>query len=249
MNYKEETNKVLLEYYKEHGLAPTIDIAKAMLLSDKYKNNMHFYTHTHGEICETILECILEDFFKKFGLSRYGWFYKKGLILKDINATESGYFTELDLTVFTPQKIFAFECKSYGGDKKITNKCTIVKKAGGSYDVYKQHSQHFNVLANQLAPFRIRNKGTLNHSAYQLILFNFSTGQTADVRNSEDKLIMPCLNENNVLNIFKLLVNQPVLWDIERVKKAVDIIDKHSAVNRAKHLSYVKKLRDKDAKN
>ena len=96
-----------------------------------------------------------KNYLNRYNLTKYGWFYSKGLILKDVNNPNSGYFTELDLTVFSPQRIFAFECKSYAGPKKITDKCTIRKKKGGTFDVYDQHSKHFMVLADQLKPFRI----------------------------------------------------------------------------------------------
>lgn len=136
MSYKEDTHSLLIQKYEELGLQKMITIARAMLENTDYKKSTDFIAHMHGEVCETVLECIVLDYMKTYNLERYGWFYKKGLILRDVNHLDSNYFTELDLTVFTPQKIFAFECKSYGGDKKITDKCTIRKKKGGTFDVY-----------------------------------------------------------------------------------------------------------------
>ncbi len=245
MSFKDKTNEVLLELYNKEGLQNTIEVAHAMLQSATHKNNKHFLAHTHGEICESILECIVLDYFKSFNLNKYGWFYKKGLILKDINNPDSGYFTELDLTVFTPQRIFAFECKSYGGNNRITDSCTIRRKNGSSFDVYEQHKKHFMVLADQLKPFRIINQQNALSTPYQLVLFDFSEGSTTDERDTKNKLLMPCLNEKNVLNIFKTVYDAPIMWDISRVRRAMDIIEKHSDANRDKHLKYVSQLREK----
>lgn len=239
MSYKDATNEKLLALYKLHGAQSAISVAKAMLESKTHKTDMHFHSHLHGEICETVLEILVLDFFKRYNLPKQGWFYKKGLILKDVNNPGSGYFTELDLTVFTPQKIFAFECKSYGGDKKITDKCMIRKKRGGTCDVYDQHEKHFKVLSDQVQPFRIVSTDTRGFAPYQLALFDYALGITQDTRSVENKIIMPCLDDTNVTNIFKTVENKPVLWDINRLKKVLDIIDRKSDENRERHLKYV----------
>ena len=243
MSYKEDTHSLLIQKYEELGLQKMITIARAMLENTDYKKSTDFIAHMHGEVCETVLECIVLDYMKTYNLEKYGWFYKKGLILRDVNHLDSNYFTELDLTVFTPQKIFAFECKSYGGDKKITDKCTIRKKKGGTFDVYDQHEKHFKVLADQLHPFRIINPQNAKFAPYQLVLFDFATGKTDDVRTLPNKIIMPCLDETNVTNIFKLNYNKPVMWDIVRVHRAIDIIASHTKENTKKHLKYVKGLK------
>lgn len=54
---------------------------------------------------------------------------------------------------------------------------------------------------------------------------------------------MPCLDETNVTNIFKLNYNKPVMWDIVRVHRAIDIIASHTKENTKKHLKYVKGLK------
>ena len=38
---------------------------------------------------------------------------------------------------------------------------------------------------------------------------------------------MPCLDETNVLNIFSIYKNDPVIWNMEYLKKAIAIIQKH----------------------
>ena len=243
MSYKKSSHKALTEYRKSHSMEQTIAVARKMLLSESHRDNHVFTSHVHGEICETILELIVHDYIAKFPIKTKNWFDAKGLIIKDINRPDSGYFTELDYTVFTPQKVFAFECKSYNGDKKIIDKCTIRRKTGGSFDVYAQHERHAAVLADQLRPFRKRQ--FIEKPAYQLVLFDFSIGDTIDTRTTSNKLLMPCLNEKNVLNIFQVYEQQPVIWNMEYLKKAIEIIQKRQVSNTEKHLKYVKGIKRK----
>lgn len=247
MSYKRESNRILMQYYETHSLEDTIAVARSMLYSETYKDIKAFNAHVHGEICETVLEMIIIDYMKRNPERTAGWFFSKGLIIKDIENPGNGYFTELDFTVFTPEKIFAFECKSYGGDKKIVNECTIRKKKGGSFDVYAQHEKHARVLARQLKPFR--KSIHLDKPAYQLILFDFSTGVTEDIRNAKNKLIMPCLNEQNVTNIFKIFEGKPVLWNMEPLRKAITIIERNRDEYTAKHLEYVTQLNKRRRKH
>ena len=237
MSYKKSTHTELLEYSKTHPVQQCIKVARVMLESAIYEDNMVFTTHVHGEICETILEIIVNDYCRNNPEITKDWYCSKGLIIKDINNPNSGYFTELDYTVFTPQKIYAFECKSYGGDKKIADICTIKKKRGGSFDVYKQHYRHAEVLSAQLKAFRKR--ASLSLPGYQLALFNFSTGKTDDIRKNTSKLLMPCLDETNVTNIFKVYNDGPIIWTMETLTKAIKIVESHQERNAKKHLKYV----------
>lgn len=241
MSFKEPTNKVLLEFYKKNGLQQTIAVAHEMLKAPTHKDNKVFHSFVHGEICETVLEAITLEYMKFHPAQTKEWFYSKGLIIKDVHNPNSGYFTEIDLTVFTPQKLIAFECKSYGGNKKITDKCTIKKVKGGQFDVYDQHEKHARVLSEQLNPFRKRE--FREKPAYQLVMFDFSEGETKDIRGTKEKLLMPCLNETNVMNVYKMIENEPVIWNVPQLKRAVTIIERSCAENKKKHLSYVKNLK------
>lgn len=240
MSFKDSTNEVLLSYFKEHDLEATIKVATAMLKSDSFKSNKTFHSHVHGEICETVLECIVLDYMRKHPERTKTWFYSKGLIIKDILNPNNGYFTEVDLILFTPQKIYVFECKSYGGDKKITDKCKIVKKKGGSFDVYDQHEKHARVLSEQLNPFRKRE--TFHLPGYQLALFNFSLGETLDVRTPQNKVLMPCVDTTNVTKLFEINKDKEVIWNMAYVSRAIKIIERNGQENAKKHLDYVKNL-------
>lgn len=241
MSYKSSTNEQLLDYYKQNGLKATIEVAKAMLKSASFKNNKTFHSHVHGEICESVLECIILEYMRMYPERTKTWFYSKGLIVKDVLNPNNGYFTEIDLTVFTPQKIYAFECKSYGGDKKITERCKIVKKKGGSFDVYDQHEKHARVLSGQLNPFRKRE--TIHIPGYQLALFNFSLGETVDMRTPQNKVLMPCVDDTNVINLFEMNKNKEVIWNMAYVRRAIKIIERNKDENTKKHLEYVKNLK------
>lgn len=241
MSYKESTNKVLLDFYRKNDLAQTIKVAHEMLRASTHKDNKVFHSHVHGEICETVLEAIILEYMKLHPAQTKEWFFSKGLIVKDVHNPNSGYFTEIDLIVFTPQKLIAFECKSYGGNKKITDKCTIKKAKGGQFDVYDQHEKHARVLSEQLNPFRKRE--FREKPAYQLVLFDFAEGETKDVRGTKEKLLMPCLNENNVMNVFRVIRDEPVIWNMPQLKRAIEIIERQGKENTAKHLEYVKGLK------
>ena len=70
MSYKEASRKVLLEYRQSHSLVETIKVAKKMLESKTHKDNVVFHTHVHGEICETILEILVEDYMQRFPVKK-----------------------------------------------------------------------------------------------------------------------------------------------------------------------------------
>jgi len=240
--YKDSTNRLLKEYCSEHGLDMTISLGRAMLEAKKSSRDKSFYTDVNGEVCETVLELIIDQYILDNCLKEEGWFYKKGLIIKEPKQVNT-YYTELDLTVFSPQKIFIFECKSYSGAKTITDTCTIRRKNGNDCDVFRQNYKHANALANQFSPFRT-NKAS-EEAPYQLVLFNFSCGSVNDVRPALRQVMMPCLDETNIVNIFDVYRNHPIIWRMDKVRQAADIIDKHSDENRSKHLSYVKSLHGK----
>ena len=68
MSFKNNTHDVILEYFKANGLAKTISVARAMLQSESYKDNKLFHSHVHGEICESVLECIIQDYMNRYPL-------------------------------------------------------------------------------------------------------------------------------------------------------------------------------------
>ena len=68
MELKDSTNAQLLALYKQVGLEQTIKVGRAMLESSLHKGVGCFTQHVHGEVCETVLECIIIDYMKRYNL-------------------------------------------------------------------------------------------------------------------------------------------------------------------------------------
>lgn len=248
VDYKTETNKILLDYYEKNGFVKTVKTAKAMYKVNLKTAKPDFKTDLCGEICETILEIGIIEFMKKYPEICRDWVIKKGLIVKDIENPNNGFLTEIDLVLATPQMIYIFECKSYTGEKILTDICTI-KTKNRSFDVYKQNLMHARVFLKQFDPYRV-NKA-VKKLPLQLALFSLSKGSITDKRNDTSKMLMPLVE---IENLFKFLSqNIPTtdrevisLWKMKYVKNALDIIAKKSDANRSAHLAYVKNLHNQD---
>lgn len=241
--YSDALNKNIKDFYKKSmDITKTERFCRALLESPMHKDNTNFLAQIHGEVCESLLECIIVDFILKHKLNGK-WFYEKGLILKDPYAKSSNpYMTELDLTLFTPYKILTIECKCYGGDKVLTDKCTIKRKGKKSFDVYAQHEKHYKVLLSNLNTYRYKNETTANISPLQIGYFNYSLGDIKDERSREWQTKMPLLTYDNITNLLELYLDKPTCWNMERVRKAVNIIAKDKNARKKKHLEYVKGL-------
>ena len=197
-NYKNDTNKILLDYYKAKGKESTISVATKMLELKNHKEDKVFYAHVHGEICETVCEICILDFMKRHQAETKDWILEKGLILKDPESENKRYMTELDLTLFTPFKIFTIECKSYRGNKIFTGKCTVNRKNIHPTDVYSQHEKHYKTLIHNFEAFRITTNETLKNAPMLIGYFNFSQGTVTDKRTDKWKRLMPIIDINNI---------------------------------------------------
>lgn len=240
-NYKNNTNAMLHEYYNKRGLKETIEVATKMLELKNHKEDKVFYSQVHGEICETICELCILDFMNSNPKATKDWILKKGLILKDPDGKDT-YMTELDLTLFTPFKIFTIECKSYRGHKTFTDRCTVKRKNIHPTDVYAQHEKHYKTLLSNFEGFRVIEKNTVNIAPMLIGYFDFSIGTVKDERSDTWKELMPILNVNNINAYLKYLTNPLVCWKMSYVKRAVDIIGKKTNQNTKRHLDYVKSL-------
>lgn len=240
MSFKSVTNEKLIALYESKGVDAVLAVAQKMLELNVHKSNMDFRTSVHGEICESVLEVILLDFIKSNSLDKEGWFISKGLILKDVDNPDSPYLTEVDLILFTPYRFILFECKSYAGDKRLINECTIVRdKIKSSFDVYKQHIKHYEALAKTMHPFRASDIA-VGHMT--IALFNFALGKLQDEREDKWKNYVPVFNAKNINKFLLSLKSDKVEWNMKYVRRAVDIIESQSEANSVKHLNYVKSL-------
>lgn len=244
-DYKETTNEKLITYYREHGKEKAISVARSMLQLNTHKDNKLFRAHLHGEICETVCEIILLDFMSKHKMETKDWCYSKGMILKDIENPDSGFLTEIDLTLFTNYQILTIECKSYGGDKTFTQACTVKRVGQKSIDVYKQHEAHYKCLSKTFDNFRQFGNGSLKVEPVALGYFNFSEGNIVDNRTIVWKNVMPIYDETNLENKLNFYLDKPTYWKMDYVKKVVNIIDRKKKENTSAHLKYVTDLHHK----
>ena len=247
ISYKDNTNEVLLEYYKENGFQKTVAVAKSMYNVNLKNTVKNFKTDMNGEVCETVLEIGILEFMKRYPQACKDWVLKKGLIVRDINDPNNGFFTEIDLVLATPQMIYLFECKSYTGKKILTNECTI-KTPKRTFDVYKQNFLHAKTFLAQFTPYRCNKSSKV--FPIQLALFSLAKGEIVDKRTDINKTLMPLIEIENLFsflakNIPTSTNSVPTLWKMNYVKRALDIISNKSDEYRSKHLKYVKTLHPK----
>ncbi len=150
-DYASKINKILKQIYTVKGLEEMTKVAEELLKSKQCKSDENFRNIVHGEVCETVLECYLDNYIMINNLEGV-WFYEKGMVLKDMTNPDSEYLTEVDMTLFTPFKLLTFECKCYGGGKLVVDECKIVRKGIKPYDVFAQHKKHIMTL---FTPFKL----------------------------------------------------------------------------------------------
>ena len=226
---KDSTRKNLLALRDKHGLKIATEVArKSLKVSD---NDVDFKRNFNGEICEVVLEMQLQEFMK----TNKDWFYVKGMVLPDADNLNSEFLTEIDFVVFSPSCIFCIECKSYAGKTKLVDKGTFILSNGKTRDVYKQNSLHLEVLDKMLAPFGKQGK------AYQMVLFDFSTGSCTDTRNLKDKKEFLYTTDKDILSVLSN-TNLDGHWDLVGLRMAKPKFEAYSSKARAKHLQYVKSL-------
>lgn len=244
MSFKSKTNEVILKQYKKNGKDFTIELCYKLLETQNHvaaSKGGEGMGIVLGEICETVLEILVIDYIRKNNLK--DWFYEKGLIVKDIETMSQKFMTELDLVVFSPQKIYIFECKSYKGTKIIVGKGDMKRVGKPGMDVYSQNKLHSQVLIKIFNAFRDKSYGA--SVAYQPAVFSFAEGTLEDKREPEWKKLMPFLEVDDIENLFDLGRKGPSVWNMPKVRKAVSLIVERSKANNYvdKHLDYVTGLR------
>lgn len=238
---KDSTFDVLVNYYKKNQ-----DLKRFILVCREILDKKASTPEMRGEVCETVLYVMLSDFIEKNNLK--DWRISKGLILKDIEKDRNhNYFTEVDLTLFTPKCVYSFECKCYKGEKFLSDRGTLFVKRGNDFkkslDVFDQHFKHFKVLFNNIKCGLSKTVDDKNYKSFKLLYFDFSTERTGDKRDEKFKHLFPIINEDNLFSLFKTYAKRPDYWNMQIVNKVVDIIEKGSKKNAIKHLEYVRSLR------
>lgn len=222
---KDNTREKLFKLEEKYGLQKTLKVAKASL--SVASKDGDFKKQFNGEICESVLELIILDLMK----SKKDLFYSKGVVIPDVEK-QGEFLTEIDFVVYTAECVYCIECKSYAGEKRCIDSGTIVT-GKMSRDVYKQNYMHLEVLDKLIRRYAIT-------PVYQMLLFNFSTGNLIDERSDVAKREFPVVNENNVVRA--ITRKGKAAWDLEGLRQADKLIRKFSAHNQKRHLEYVKSL-------
>lgn len=235
MSLKSSTNKVVLDNYEKNGLEHTLSLCNKILLNKSlYREGANYVV---GELAESVLEVLVKDFIRRNNLK--DWFYVKSMIIKDVETMSKKFSTEIDLVLFSPGKIYLFECKGYKGSKEIVGKGVLVRKGKNKlkFDVFEQHKNHANVFMKMFDPFIL--KGVDPRTAYQLGIFDYSLGELEDNREDTWKKVMPILKYSDIFPLLDRNKNSKRKWNMEYVRKAVNIIESKKDVSVTNHLKYV----------
>lgn len=226
---KARTNYALIQLYEQKGY----DIFKQTCLA--MKKNSWFkkddYGIFKGECAEVYLYVTVLEFIKKFQLP---WKVYLSLVIPHRDGKE-GHTTEIDLVLVSEEMITVFESKSYGGDKEITDVCTIERK-GGNKDIYKQNALHCESLIKQIADYNINDVKGMKSA-----LFSYAEGDLEDTREDKYKRFMPVLTEDNILKYLTSLTKlstkywKPEVFEkIEQLSKELTVEDHMNYINRNK---------------
>lgn len=226
---KERANYALLQLYEQKGY----DVFKQTCLN--MKGNSWFNTSDYGtfkgECAEVFLYVTILEFIKKFQLP---WKAYLSLVIPH-RRQEPGHTTELDLVLVSEQMITVFESKSYGGNKKITDVCTIKRKSG-SKDIFGQNAMHCESLIKQIADFNINDQRGMKS-----VLFSYAEGTLEDTRDPRYKKLMPVLTEDNILQYLTSLTKlenkywKATIYDrVEELSKQLTMQDHMNYINRNK---------------
>lgn len=243
---KDNTFDVLVEYYNK-----TKDLDRFILVCREILEKKASTPEMRGEVCETVLYVMLMDYIKKNNLK--DWRVSKGLVLKDVTKDKDNrYFTEVDLTLFTPKCAYSFECKCYKGEKYLKDKGTLYVKRGKEYkqalDVFDQHFKHFKVLFENIRPGLDKRVDDKKYKSFKLLYFDFSIERTGDKREAKYKSLFPIINENNLFSLFSTYNERPNYWNMDIVNKVVNIVEKNKKINTKNHLDYVTSLHGNNSK-
>lgn len=225
---KERTNYALLKLYSDKGY----DVFKETCLKMKVTKSLDRtdYSTFKGELAEVYLYVTIMEFIKKFDLP---WKLYHSLIIS--KPVDEGGSTECDLILVAEEMVVVFEVKSYNGDKKITDLCTITVN-GKKKNIYDQNALHCRCLQWHIKPLNIGGKYGMKSA-----LFSFATGGLEDTRAKEHKQLMPVLTEDNVLQFLTALSKLKQKFWTSEIFDCVDSLV--GQISMEEHVEYLKSLR------
>lgn len=215
------TRDTIMACYSQFGIEQADkQIRKIIQQAEHDKISFDAKSEIKGELAEVALEVYLLEIQKYLRNSMLS----KGLCVRD---TLSGRTTEMDVTFFTPCKIYMFECKSYAGKKILTKECTL--QGAHTTDVFSQSQHHMEVLNQYLSTFRI-NRNVKGCAPYKLVLFELSTTDCEDHREDRWKRIVPLITLDTLWEFLceEFTAPQKINWDFARMLPIVSQLDRES---------------------
>lgn len=237
---KEAIRKIVLDIYEDCGLTAARDrVSSMILLCEDRRYDARTRATLKGELSETVLEIHLREFSKIVKPC----VIVKGLCIPTING--SGATTEMDLCMFTPYRIYMFECKSYGGKKTVTKECYL-KGGSTEHDIYRQSITHMQVLNQYLQPYR-RNTIFKGNAPYKLFLFEFSSNDLTDLRADEWVKKIPALTLGNVREVLaqEFTTQMKVNWDVDGMLPIISRLNRNSEKMFEVHMKRILALNEK----
>jgi len=233
----------LLLVYEKRGIQASLDMADQFLLeaakTGKEFNIDDFGKIIRGELSELYAEVCMREYVKHHKNS----FYVKSLCIPRVDGKGkfSGY-TELDMTLFTPQFVMVCECKSYSGQKTLTDEGCMNIKGRTSYNVFSQNRMHLTNLDAYIRRHRLKTLAE-GGKPYILCMFSYSKESINDLRTDEWKQKFRLLTEHNMLDYLDGITKSDVIWDAKGLHSTVAKLHEKSAENKKKHIEMSKKNR------
>ena len=228
----------LLRVYEERGINASLD------MSDKFLNEAaksgkelgidDFGKIIRGELSELYAEIYLRDYVKKHKNS----FYVKSLCFPRVDGKDG--YTELDLTLFTSKFVFVLECKSYSGEKTLTNEGCMNVKGRTSYNVFSQNRMHLTNLDPYIKMCRLKSVRE-GGKPYILAMFSYSKDDIKDLREKEWKKKFRLLTESNIGEYLENISKTDIIWDVQKLYDVVSKLQSVSEENKKKHIELSKR--------
>lgn len=237
---KDAVRKKLLCVYESRGLQDSL------AMSDKFLNEaaktgkeldiQDFGKIIRGELSELYAEICLREYVNKHRNS----FYVKSLCFKKSDGKDG--YTELDLTLFTSSFVLVLECKSYSGEKTLTNEGCMNIKGRTSYNVFGQNRMHLSNLDPYIRNCRLKTVKD-GGKPYILAMFSYSKDGIKDLRDEEWKRKFRLLTEENIAEYLDNINKNDKIWDVRKLFQIVSKMQESSEENKKKHIALLKQRR------
>lgn len=230
---KDSVRMKLIKVYESKGLQASLDMTDKFLLeSTKAGKNLgidNFGKIIRGELSELYSEICIREYVNNNKNS----FYVKSLCFPRSDGKDG--YTELDLTLFTEKFVLVLECKSYSGQKTLTNEGCMNVKGRSSYNVFSQNRMH---LSNLDAYIRRCRTKTVDGGGkpYILAMFSYSKDDIEDCRIDEWKCKFRLLTERNINDYLNSISKNDHIWDVKLLWKVVSKMQQRSSEFMEKHI-------------